>query len=332
MRAKLGLPLIFVLLVVFGTVSVSLSNRNKADSGQDKKQPDLSHFPMVEYEAVRQSDPNKDARRQTKSKKYNKKHTGRISEASEGSYLIVDWDVGLPAFPVARSVAIVTGEVTDARAYLSEDGTGIYSEFSIQVDEILKNDPLDPVTAGVPLFAEREGGRVRLPSGKIVTARVIHQDMPRPGRRYVFFLMRTDLNGNNAEGFYLLTAYELREGQVFPLDKVSEKHPINQYKGKTVEEFLTELRAFIVDCPTITVACPAARGPIEFTATVSPDSAHLKVNFQWMVSRGKIASGQGTSKITVDAERKGESMGASLEVVGLPAKCLNTASCWVSHF
>ncbi|MFZ0751885.1 MAG: hypothetical protein WAM70_21175 [Pyrinomonadaceae bacterium] len=241
--------------------------------------------------------------------------------------------MGLPAFPVARSAAIVTGEVTEARAYLSEDGTNIYSEFSIQVGEILKNDPLDPVTAGVPLFAEREAGRVRLPSGKIVTARVVNQDMPRPGRRYVFFLMRGSLTESDSKGLHLLTAYELREGRVLPLDKVSEKHPINQYKGKAEQEFLTELRAFIVDCPTITVACPADRGPIEFTATVSPENAGLKVTFQWTVlSRGEITSGQGTSKITLDAERNGNSLGASVEVLGLPAKCLNTASCWFSHF
>lgn len=86
---------------------------------------------------------------------------------------------------------------------------------------------------------------MRLPSGKIVTAQVVHQDMPRTGRKYVFFLMRTDLNGNDAKGFYLLTAYELREGHVFPLDQVSETHPINQYKGKAEEAFLMDLRSAI---------------------------------------------------------------------------------------
>ncbi|MGZ8836819.1 MAG: hypothetical protein ACXW3F_13995 [Pyrinomonadaceae bacterium] len=217
-------------------------NTQTSRSLQPPQDVDTSQFPTVEY-GVTSGDPKERARWQVKSKKYNKKYTLRISEASGGTYLIVDWERGLPAFPVARSAAVLIGEVSSAKAYLSEDGTGIYSEFSIQVDEILKNDLLNPITVGTSLIAEREGGRVRFPSGKIVTAQVIHQDMPRPGRRYVFFLTCTDLNGNDAEGYYLLTAYELREGHIFPLDMVSAKHPINQYKGKAAEEFLTELRA-----------------------------------------------------------------------------------------
>lgn len=50
MPFKLGLPLILVLLVVFGTASVTLSNRNKSEIGQDKKQPDLNHFSQRDQE------------------------------------------------------------------------------------------------------------------------------------------------------------------------------------------------------------------------------------------------------------------------------------------
>ena len=85
------------------------------------------------------------------------------------------------------------------------------------------------------------------------------------------------------------------------------------------------------DCPKIYVTCPDYKGPIEFSATVSPENPDLKLTFQWTVSRGEIKSGQGTSKITVDAERNGKSIGASVEITGLPANCLNKASCWVLH-
>ena len=236
--------LVALVAIVLSFAILAVDTQNSRSQQPLQQDIDTSQFPTAEF-GVKPGDPKERARWQAKSRKYNRKHTLRISEANDRIFTIVDWDVGLPAFPVARSAAIITGEVTDARAYLSEDGTGIYSEFSIQVDEILKNDPLDPVTAGVPLFAEREGGRVRLPSGKIVTAQVVNQDMPRPGRRYAFFLMRGSLTGSDSEGLQLLTAYELREGHIFPLDMVSAKHPINQYKGKAVEEFLTELRAVI---------------------------------------------------------------------------------------
>jgi hypothetical protein len=245
MRAKLRLPLIFVLLVLFATVSLSLSNRNKADAGQDKKQPDLSHFPMVDYEAVRQNDPNKDARRQKKSKKYNRKHAPRIGESTEQIFHSIDWEVGLPAFPVTRSAAIVIGEITNVTAYLSEDETNIYSEFSIRVDEILKHDLANPIVIGGSVSAQREGGRVRFASGQTVAATVNHQDMPRIGRKYVVFLTHSFPLGGKIEEFYLLTAYELRDGRVFPLDPVLDGHPLAHYKGKSEEALLMDLRTAI---------------------------------------------------------------------------------------
>lgn len=226
-----------MLLGVYGGIDAR-------DKQQQQPDIDTSHFPTAEY-GLTLSDAKERARWQAKSRKYNSKYAARIDESSDQIFLIVDWDTGLPAFPVAQSAAIAIGQITDARAYLSEDGTNIYSEFSIQVDEILKNDFLNPLATGGSLIAERQGGRVRLPSGKIVTSRVNHQDMPRTGRRYVFFLRRTISTGSDSDCIQLLTAYELREGRVFPLDKVLEGHPINQYKGKTEQEFLTELRAVI---------------------------------------------------------------------------------------
>ena len=86
------------------------------------------------------------------------------------------------------------------------------------------------------------------------------------------------------------------------------------------------------DCPTISVTCPDYKGPIEFSATVSPGNPDLKLTFQWTVTRGEIKSGQGTAKITVDAERNGKGLGASVEVIGVPANCANKASCYVTHF
>jgi len=236
------LPLIG--LAISSLIILNVNGRIESRNNSPQQDIDTSNFPTAEF-GVMSGDAKERARWQAKSKKYNKKHAPRIGESSDGIFHIVDWDTGLPAFPVARSAAIVIGDIKEARAYLSEDGTNIYSEFSIQVDEILKNDPLNPVTTGVGLIAEREGGRVRFPSGKTVTVRVNHQDMPRTGRRYVFFLTRTSATGDGSECIHLLTAYELREGRVIPLDKVSDGHPITQYKGRSEQDFLTELRAVI---------------------------------------------------------------------------------------
>lgn len=41
--------------------------------------------------------------------------------------------------PAAKSDLVVIGEVTDAQAYVSEGKDWVYSEFTIRVDDVLKN-------------------------------------------------------------------------------------------------------------------------------------------------------------------------------------------------
>ena len=86
------------------------------------------------------------------------------------------------------------------------------------------------------------------------------------------------------------------------------------------------------ECPKITVACPDGGETIQFTAKVSPENPALKLTYKWSVTRGEIKSGQGTPEITVDAERNGQGIGATVEVSGFPSKCANNASCYVTHF
>ena len=84
------------------------------------------------------------------------------------------------------------------------------------------------------------------------------------------------------------------------------------------------------DCPVISVACPDSdSGPnVTFTANISGDDPDLKVTFNWTVTAGVIASGQGTPIITVDTTGfEGQSFSAAVEVGGLPGSCANTASC-----
>jgi len=231
------------LLAVFGgaILAVSISGWG---AGARLQQVDKPHFPTTDYGSM-PSDLKERERWQSKSKKYKRKHAPKITESTDQIFHIIDWDVRLLALPVARSAAIVTGEITNEKAYLSEDETNIYSEFSIRIDEVLKNDIANSLSTGSSLIAEREGGRVRFPSGKIVTSYVIHQDMPRTGRSYAFFLTHAQLTSGDSEWFHLLTAYELRDDRVFPLDDVSDRHPMNRYKGASETDFLLDLRAAI---------------------------------------------------------------------------------------
>ena len=83
-------------------------------------------------------------------------------------------------------------------------------------------------------------------------------------------------------------------------------------------------------CPSVAVSCPSAvehKQPIVFEATVSGGDSELKTTYTWSVTAGKIISGQGTSKITVDASKLvGQSITATVTVGGYNPMCPGTTA------
>jgi hypothetical protein len=214
---------------------------------------DTSQFPIVDYTAAKPTEPKERAKRESKSKKYNSRTAPRITESTDQIYSFAHWDVGLPALPVARSAAVIIGEITDAQAYLSDDQTNIYSEFAVRIDEVLKSDRRIILNPSSSVTVERAGGRVRFPSGKLAVSIINHQQMPRVGRRYVLFLTHDFLMGGEYDqDFFILTGYELRDGRVFPLDKTLPGHPITAYKGADQTSFMRDLLIAITDLPLTT--------------------------------------------------------------------------------
>jgi hypothetical protein len=91
-------------------------------------------------------------------------------------------------------------------------------------------------------------------------------------------------------------------------------------------------RSYSQSCPVVTVACPDFNnGPtLTFSANIMTGDPSAKLTFNWTVSAGKIASGQGTASIIVDKSGGGgQSFTATVEVGGLPKSCGNQASCSV---
>ncbi|HKG12075.1 MAG TPA: hypothetical protein VKB12_02005 [Pyrinomonadaceae bacterium] len=210
------------------------------DSRRQKEEVE-SQFPTAELEAPEPADPEKRNQRRKKSARYNNHHlvnrSDGYSDAVE-SVFFDEWDLGLPAIPAPQSEVVVTGDVTNARAYLSNDKTGIYSEFEITVGEVFKNSASAPLGVNSTVIAERAGGAVRYPSKGKYLYRVSGQGMPRAGKRYVFFLKATGLE----QTFGIVTAYELRGGKVFPLDSAEQ---FDTYKGMEGGKFLAALRSAI---------------------------------------------------------------------------------------
>jgi len=86
-------------------------------------------------------------------------------------------------------------------------------------------------------------------------------------------------------------------------------------------------------CPTISVSCPSSvesKASITFEATVSGGAPEMIPTYEWSISAGKIISGQGTSKITVDAsDLSVEFVTGTVSVGGANPSCPTTASCTI---
>jgi hypothetical protein len=223
-----------------------LRRGDKIDRPLSEQENAEMQTPSVDFVAPEPTDPKIRARRKAKGKRYDKGRPEKVEELPDQITplpLNVHWWIGLPALPVAQSDAIVLGEITDAQAHLSDDKSGVYSEFTIRIDEILKNDSQSSLATGNNAVAERPGGKVKFPSGKVQRYGIDKQGMPHIGGRYVFFLK----SNGKGQDFSIITGYRLRNMTVFPLDSALSDSggsdlPFNIYKGSNEITFLASVR------------------------------------------------------------------------------------------
>ena len=250
MRRRENVVLIIVIGVAIPTTALISTSGGWGRAAQPikeqhthKKQADeqVNRLPIADYNEPEPPDTKTRERRRERGAKYDKPEVtvDAYSELVMGS---ADWASGLPAFPVKQSTAVIIGAVTDARARMSNNKKGVYSEFSLQVEDVLKNDGDKSLTPKSTVMLDREGGRVRLPSGKVGIYYISGQGMPLVGRQYVLFL-----SGGRSAGFTVLTGYEIHEGKVSPLDNPGIGHPFTKYNGADGQSFLEELRTTIAN-------------------------------------------------------------------------------------
>jgi len=240
-RKRLGLLFLISLVVTATTTIAALRHFGRQDPPQAKRQrSDKTLWPLTDYVVSPAADPEKAAKRIARGKKHNKSDF-RVhpDDPSENTTLVDAVDRTLPALPLGQSNAVLIGSVVASQAFLSDDQTGVYSEFTIRVDDVLKSDSPDLVS-GCLVEAERQGGRVRFPSGRTHWYSVDKENMPASGRRYVFFLT----GKNPDDGLQILTAYELRDGKIFPLDDLSQ---FSAYEGKDETNFIKALRMLVAN-------------------------------------------------------------------------------------
>jgi hypothetical protein len=237
----------FVLVIlVMSTLGLSLVRRSyslPASATQTASKPDRSqeakqHFPTAEYEEPESTDSANNAAKKERQKRHDnfKFVTKNPQPWQTESLFIPEGNFDFPALPVSTAQLIVVGRVTEAGAHLSERKINVYSEFMVVVTSVLKT-PTESITENSSLMIERLGGNVRYPNGQKVLFRISGWNMPKVGSEYLFFL-----NSRNKLDWEIVTAYELTESGVLPLDESSQ---FEELRGTPSVEILKRVRSLI---------------------------------------------------------------------------------------
>lgn len=246
---------LFLLLLATAIAIVVPSLRGQ---GQGKAAPDREGeetiTPVVDFNAPEPAAPKEKALRRAR----NKRHDYWDNPADAQRFVLNDDSLPIAlesgmsdgpklyAIPAQESDAVIIGEVTDARAYLSNDKTSVYSEFTIRVEDVLK-DSTTLLYPRATIATERRGGTVKLPSGKRLVRGALGKTMPRVGQRYVLFL-NYDKDG---QIFPIITGYELRGDKVMPLDGVAHKNGLLAayavHEGADETTFINEVRQAVIE-------------------------------------------------------------------------------------
>jgi hypothetical protein len=237
-----------LLLLVAGLTALTMLGQSQRNSDVTKgaihKQREL---PIVDFTENTSTPDSLSSRQKIKGSRYDRQSSEPIREAYmiSGRIWSTEWSKGLTALPFKQSDVVLIGGVLTGNAHLSNDKTGIYSEFGVQVEEILKDSDgtlKNSVSSGSTVRVERFGGAVRFPSGVIQKYETTGQGMPIAGQRYLFFLKRI-----NESDFEIVTGYQLDGQVVSPLDgAIVEEgkgvYPFDLYQGADVSTFSQTVR------------------------------------------------------------------------------------------
>ncbi|MDQ3799373.1 MAG: hypothetical protein M3384_07985 [Acidobacteriota bacterium] len=224
-KTVLILLTIFFVTATIATFTTTGSHSQTTQSQQ--KQSD--EIPTVDINAPEPSDLMEKELRNRRGQKYN---TGAALEEgtdseSEILELPLSHSPARQAFPVLESDAIVIGTVTDSRAFLSSDKSYVYSEFTVQIEQTLKNTASPELKPNATITTERAGGAVRFASGRVRRLGNAGEGLPAKKARYLLFLKWSE----SGKDFLIVTGYKLQGGKVTPLDDADEKEDAVTYKN-----------------------------------------------------------------------------------------------------
>ncbi|MCA1615353.1 MAG: hypothetical protein LC800_14875 [Acidobacteria bacterium] len=239
-RKKLTLALMLLTLAGAAAASSFQTKEQESDAQEKPRKykrqnmkadtPDYeSQFPVADYHRQEPADEKELAKRRARGARYDNRNWVAGPEDSwsgTGARWFNHWDMRLAELPLAESDLVIVGKVTNARAYLSNDKHGVYSEFALRVERVLAGDAAE-AAAGKVIEAEREGGRVRFSDDDIDLYLISGMGMPRPARRYVFFLKGVE---GQPGYFSIVRGFEIHGRRIYPLDRRdTSSSPLDAY-------------------------------------------------------------------------------------------------------
>lgn len=221
--------LIIIAMAVLVASSAALLISFRTEGQTSKIEPDIEQkrrefqkrFPTARYDEPEEQDSARREKRQLAGKRY--ENAGGLVESTlpiwenEERVLQTDKYLSVPAIPVNESELIVIGKVLEAAAHLSNNKKNVYSEFTVQIDEILR-DTTGNIKKDGSITVDREGGFVEYKNGLRRLHRIGALSMPQVGGKYILFLKNPEKGPNYA----IINGYELKDGGVINLTSSTE--------------------------------------------------------------------------------------------------------------
>jgi hypothetical protein len=155
---------------------------------------------------------------------------------------------GLSPLPIEESSDIVVGKVIKIQPFFSEDKSQIYTEITVNVEEVLKKSS-NLFSESKMLTLTELGGAIKLGSGKVIRyeINVDSKEIICNEKRYLLFIETTNENKDfrfiKLYGLHNEMVYAFEKGQEYLVSKKSKSLPDKE------DKFLDNLRSIIKSQP-----------------------------------------------------------------------------------
>ena len=228
------------LFCFFCLMNLSI-NAQVTEPKSSQEQPTMEYLCqslVVNYDLPESADLEEREKRKLKNKRYdNRGWVSRNPNPESVGRSCDDCVSDPPAMPTLESDFIIIGEIISGTAFLSTDKSGIYTEYAVRIEEVIKGGGSNKAELKDSVMVDRAGGCVKYPNGQKMFYIMSGPSLPRVGNRYVLFLNNTDKSPN----YNILVGYRLLNGRVVPIDD----GPSQNFKEMSQIELIKKIREAI---------------------------------------------------------------------------------------